>query len=72
MRPLNQLRPEDYDIVVLVEEEPQAQGTCGSFADGKGGDTPGPSWIQLKAPVQEQKARIPMWQAATTAAAPGA
>ena len=73
MRPLNQLRPEDYDIVVLVEEEePQAQAACGSFADGKGGGTPRPSWIQLKAPVQEQKASIPVGNCATTAAAPGA
>lgn len=86
MRPLNQLPPELYDIVVWpaevpedrdvvappVEEEPQAQGACGSFADGEGAPTPRPSRIQLRAPVQEQKASIPMWQAAFTDGALGA
>lgn len=73
MMPLHQLRPESYDIVVLVEEEdPQALGACGSFADGEGAPTSKPSRIQLKAPVQEQKASIPMWQAAFTDGALGA
>lgn len=61
---LNQLRVKDYDIVVLNEDEPQADKACGSVADGKGVGAPGPSRIQLKAPGQEQKASIPMWQAA--------
>lgn len=73
MRPLNQLPPESYDFVVWpAEEEPQAQRACGSFADGEGAPTPRPSRIQLRAPVQEQKASIPMWQAAFTDGALGA
>ena len=73
MRMLNELRMEDYDIVVISnEEEPQAKKACGSFADGKGVSAPGPSRIQLKAPVQVQKASIPMWQVAFTDGALGA
>lgn len=70
---LSELRPEDYDIVVLLnEDEPQANEACGSVADGKGAPTPGPSRIQLNAPVPVQKASIPMWQAAFTDVALGA
>ena len=61
---LNQLRVKDYDIVVLNEDEPQADKACGSVADGEGAPTPRPSRIQLNAPVPVHKASIPMWQAA--------
>ncbi len=67
MRMLKELRPEDYDIVVLLnEDEPPADEAGGSVADGKGAPTPRPSRIQLNAPVQVQKASIPMRQAAFT------
>lgn len=70
---LHELRLEDFDIVAIPnEDEPQAPRACGSFADGKGVGAPRPSRIQLKAPVQERKGSIPMWQAAPRDGALGA
>ncbi len=59
---MSELRPGDF--FSWEEDEPRTQGCRGSSADGEGAPTPRPSRIHSIAPVQEQKASIPMWQAA--------
>jgi hypothetical protein len=61
---ISQLRRRDYDIVSPNEDEPQADKAYGSFADGRSVGALQSSRVQSYAPVQEQKARNPMWQAA--------
>lgn len=51
-------------ITSREEDEPCTLGYHGSSADREGAPTPRRSRIQSIAPVQEQNASIPMWQAA--------